>query len=65
MSKNYRTLDQIRRNHSPLENHLVDGLVDGRVSRRDFIRHGSLLGLSLPLLSGIATVAGFSGMPSL
>ncbi|MER9306432.1 ABC transporter substrate-binding protein [Mesorhizobium sp. M0496] len=65
MSKNYRILDLIRRNSSPLENHLIDGLVDGRVSRRDFIRHGSLLGLSLPLLGGITTAAGLGGMPSL
>ncbi|PBB30523.1 ABC transporter substrate-binding protein [Mesorhizobium sp. WSM3868] len=65
MSKNYRILDLIRRNRSPLENHLVDGLVDGGVSRRDFVRHGSLLGLSLPLLSGIGMAAGLGRMPSL
>ncbi|CAN7142610.1 ABC transporter substrate-binding protein [Mesorhizobium amorphae] len=65
MSKNYRILDLLRRNHSPLENHLIDGLVDGRVSRRDFVRHGSLLGLSLPLLGGIGMAAGLGGMPSL
>ncbi|MBX5137681.1 ABC transporter substrate-binding protein [Rhizobium lentis] len=65
MKTNYRILDLIRRNRTPLENHLIDGLVDGRVSRRDFIRHGSLLGLSLPLLGGITTAAGLGGMPSL
>ncbi|MER8444047.1 ABC transporter substrate-binding protein [Mesorhizobium sp. M1066] len=65
MSKNYSILDLIRRNRSPLENHLIDGLVDGRVSRRDFVRHGSLLGLSLPLLGRIGMAAGLSGMPSL
>jgi peptide/nickel transport system substrate-binding protein len=65
MSKNYRLLDFIRRSCSPLENHLIDGLVDGRISRRDFIRHGSLLGLSLPLLGGIGAAAGFGAMPSL
>ncbi|CAN7142561.1 ABC transporter substrate-binding protein [Mesorhizobium amorphae] len=65
MSKNYRILDLLRRNHSPLENHLIDGLVDGRVSRRDFVRHGSLLGLSLPLLGRIGMTAGLGGMPSL
>ncbi|RWD74526.1 ABC transporter substrate-binding protein [Mesorhizobium sp.] len=65
MNKNYRILDLIRRNRSPHENHLIDGLVDGRVSRRDFIRHGSLLGVSLPLLSRISAVAGFGGLPSL
>ncbi|PAP97907.1 ABC transporter substrate-binding protein [Mesorhizobium mediterraneum] len=65
MNKNYRILDLIRRNRSPHQNHLIDGLVDGRVSRRDFIRHGSLLGVSLPLLSRISAVAGFGGLPSL
>ena len=65
MSKNYRILDLIRHNCSALENHLIDGLVDGRISRRDFIRHGSLLGLSLPLLGGITTAAGLAAAPSL
>jgi peptide/nickel transport system substrate-binding protein len=65
MSKNYSILDLIRRNRSPLENHLIDGLVDGRVSRRDFVRHGSLLGLSLPLLGRIGMAAGLGGMPTL
>ncbi|RWJ97317.1 ABC transporter substrate-binding protein [Mesorhizobium sp.] len=64
MGKNYRILDLIRHNRSSLENHLIDGLVDGRVSRRDFIRHGSLLGLSLPLLGGITAGAGLGGMAS-
>ncbi|RUW94692.1 ABC transporter substrate-binding protein [Mesorhizobium sp. M7A.F.Ca.US.010.02.1.1] len=65
MSKNYTILDLIRRNRTPLENHLIDGLVDGRVSRRDFVRHGSLLGLSLPLLGRIGMAAGLGGMPTL
>lgn len=65
MSKNFGILDLIRRNRTPLENHLIDGLVDGRVSRRDFVRHGSLLGLSLPLLGRIGLAAGLGGMPSL
>ncbi|PBB35176.1 ABC transporter substrate-binding protein [Mesorhizobium sp. M1A.F.Ca.IN.020.06.1.1] len=65
MSKNYRVLDLIRRNRTPLENHLIDGLIDGRVSRRDFVRHGSLLGLSLPLLGRIGMAAGFGAAPSL
>ncbi|SFO98994.1 peptide/nickel transport system substrate-binding protein [Mesorhizobium sp. NFR06] len=65
MSKNYRILDLIRRSRTPLENHLIDGLIDGRVSRREFVRHGSLLGLSLPLLGRIGMAAGFGAAPSL
>ncbi|UCI07009.1 ABC transporter substrate-binding protein [Mesorhizobium sp. B1-1-8] len=65
MSKDYRILDLIRRSRTPLENHLIDGLIDGRLSRREFVRHGSLLGLSLPLLGRIGMAAGFGAAPSL
>jgi peptide/nickel transport system substrate-binding protein len=63
MAINYRYLDNLRRRRSALENHLIDGLVSGRVSRREFMRHGSVLGLSLPFLGGIAMAAGFSAVP--
>jgi len=65
MSRNYRILDLLRRGRTPLENHLIDGLIDGRISRREFVRHGSLLGLSLPLLGRIGMAAGFGAAPSL
>jgi peptide/nickel transport system substrate-binding protein len=65
MRKDYRTLDRIRRGRTDIENNLIDGLASGRVSRREFIRHGSLLGLSLPFLGRIGAAAGFGAMPSL
>ena len=58
MSRDLRFVDAVRRRRNPLETHLIDGLVDGRVGRREFLRHGSLLGLSLPLLGGIAASLG-------
>jgi peptide/nickel transport system substrate-binding protein len=60
---NYRLLDLLRRRRNAIENHLIDGLVAGRVSRREFIRHGSVLGLSLPLLGQLGVAAGFGAMP--
>jgi len=51
---NRKTLDKLRGTFSPVQNDLVDMLLAGRVDRRGFLRHGSLLGLSLPLLGGIA-----------
>ena len=62
--KNYTILDLLRRDRSELENHLIDGLVAGRTSRREFLRHGSLLGLSLPLLGQIGLAAGFGALPT-
>jgi peptide/nickel transport system substrate-binding protein len=47
-------LNRIRRGSTPLENALLDERAAGRIGRRDFIRHGSVIGLSIPLLSALA-----------
>ena len=64
MAINYRLLDILRRGRGEHQNHLIDGLVSGRVSRREFIRHGSVLGFTAPLLGGIAGAVGFSAATS-
>jgi len=56
--KNLRSLDFLRRRLSVYENDLIDELASDRIGRREFLRHGSLLGLSLPLLGGIAGTFG-------
>ncbi|MGY4298704.1 peptide/nickel transport system substrate-binding protein [Bradyrhizobium sp. i1.4.4] len=65
MRRNTTLVDVLRSNLTPLENHLIDGYVDGRVSRREFLRHGSLLGLSLPFLGRVGLAAGFGAAPSI
>ncbi|MCW6511678.1 ABC transporter substrate-binding protein [Lichenifustis flavocetrariae] len=47
-----------------LENDLVDELESGRIDRRVFLRHGSMLGLSVPLLGGMAASAGLVAAPT-
>ncbi len=59
MTINYKLLDILRRGRSPHENHLIDGLARGAVSRREFLRYGSVLGLSAPLLGGITSALGY------
>jgi len=56
---NFKLLDVLRRGRSQHENHLIDGLISGRVSRREFMRHGSVLGLTLPFLATVATAVGY------
>src|SRR5438105_14632661 len=51
-------VDRIRRSRSELENHVIDEFFAGHVSRREFVRAGSVVGLSLPLLSFIAACGG-------
>lgn len=48
-----RRLDAIRRGRTDLENNAIDELLLGRVSRRQFVRAGTVLGLGLPTLSAI------------
>ena len=63
MRINFKRLDMLRRGRTPYENHLIDGLADGRVSRREFLRHGSVLGLSLPFLGAVTGALGMVSAP--
>ncbi|TGU19453.1 peptide ABC transporter substrate-binding protein, partial [Mesorhizobium sp. M4B.F.Ca.ET.150.01.1.1] len=58
MPKHFRTIDAARRNLSAIENSAIDELLAGRIGRREFLRHGSVLGLSLPFLGGIVSALG-------
>jgi peptide/nickel transport system substrate-binding protein len=63
MAIDYKLLDALRRRLQPHESHLIEGFIAGRVSRRDFLRHGSVLGLSVPLLGGVAGMMGVGLAP--
>jgi peptide/nickel transport system substrate-binding protein len=46
-------IDRIRRGLNEVENDLVDELCSGRIDRREFLRHGTVLGISAPLLLAV------------
>lgn len=56
MKKNYFLIDRARYAGTALQSHLIDGYAAGTVSRREFLRHGSVLGLSLTVLGSIAGI---------
>ena len=58
MDETQRRVDDFRKTRSELENHLIDELVAGKISRREFIRRGTVVGLSLSSLSFIAAACG-------
>ncbi|RUU00590.1 peptide ABC transporter substrate-binding protein, partial [Mesorhizobium sp. USDA-HM6] len=64
MPKHFRTIDAARRNLSAIENSAIDELLAGKIGRREFLRHGSVLGLSLPFLGGIASTIGLGAPPT-
>jgi peptide/nickel transport system substrate-binding protein len=58
MDETQRRVDEIRKESSELENHIIDQLIEGKITRRDFVRRGSVIGMSIPLLSFIAAACG-------
>ncbi len=58
MSRSNSELDRLRSGHTELENHYIDELVSGNLSRRDFLRRGSTIGMSVPLLGAILSACG-------
>jgi peptide/nickel transport system substrate-binding protein len=58
MAKDARQLDLIRAGSSELENHYIDELVTGRISRRQFVRKGAVLGMSTTLMGAVLAACG-------
>jgi peptide/nickel transport system substrate-binding protein len=64
MTRGNSELDGLRSGRTELENHYIDELVSGNLSRRDFIRRGSTIGMSVPLLGAIVAACGASSPAS-
>jgi len=58
MDEKQRRIDEVRRESTELENHLIDEYVSGRITRRELVRRGTVVGMSLPALSFIAAACG-------
>jgi peptide/nickel transport system substrate-binding protein len=54
----HRRLDPLRRGRGPIQEHVIDELVAGHLSRRDFLRHATKVGLGLPLAGAILEACG-------
>src|SRR5215469_4034151 len=63
MEINHRRLDGLRAKRGPVAEHVIDEFVAGRLPRREFLRRGTMIGLSAPLLGGILEACGSSGAP--
>jgi peptide/nickel transport system substrate-binding protein len=58
MDEAKRRVDEIRREGTELETHLIDEFAAGKISRREFVRRGTVLGMSIPLVSFIVAACG-------
>jgi len=51
-------VDAIRAQRSELENHIIDEYRSGYIGRREFVRRGAGVGMSLPLVAFLASACG-------
>ena len=58
MHPNRDQVDAIRARRSEVENHLIDEYRAGKIGRREFVRRGAVVGMSLPLVTFLATACG-------
>jgi peptide/nickel transport system substrate-binding protein len=64
MEADHRRLDRVRQRSNAAENHVIDEFLAGRLTRRDFLRRGAVVGLSLPALGAVLAACGSSSTKS-
>ncbi len=57
-------LGRLRQDQGEIANHIIDEFAAGRLSRRDFIRRGTVVGISVPLLGSILAACSSSSSTS-
>jgi len=60
----HRRLARLRRGQGEIANHVIDEFAAGRLSRRDFIRRASVVGISVPLVGSILEACSSSSSSS-
>ncbi len=64
MNADNRRLSRLREGQGDIANHVIDEFAAGKISRRDFIRRGTVVGISLPLLGAIVSACGSTSTSS-
>ena len=60
----HKRLGRLRQGQGEIANHIIDEFAAGRLSRRDFIRRASVVGISSPLLGSILAACSSSSSSS-
>ncbi|HEX9063597.1 MAG TPA: ABC transporter substrate-binding protein [Streptosporangiaceae bacterium] len=64
MNVDHSRLDEVREGQGDIANHVIDEYVAGHLSRRDLIRRGTVVGLSMPAIGAIIAACGGSSPSS-
>ncbi len=57
-------LSSLRSGQNEIANHVIDEFMAGRLTRRELLRRGALVGISAPVLGGVLAACGSSTSPS-
>ena len=57
---NFRDFDHARRSVGPIELDHIESFAQGRINRREFVRRGTVLGLTVPFMGAIISACGSS-----
>ncbi|HEY8438822.1 MAG TPA: hypothetical protein VIK65_09445, partial [Candidatus Limnocylindrales bacterium] len=60
----YTRLDKVRRSTTPLQLDAVESFARGKISRREFVRRGLVVGLSMSSITAVIAACGGSSSPS-
>src|SRR6202167_4883208 len=60
----HRQLGRLRQGQGEIAIHVIDEFAPGRLSRRDFVRRASIVGISAPVLGSILAACGSSSSSS-
>jgi len=60
----HRRLGRLRQGQGEIANHIIDEFAAGRLSRRDFIRRATVVGISVPVLGSVLAACGSSASSS-
>ncbi len=58
---NWKSLDATRRNIGPIELDLVEAYAQKKISRRNFVKRGTIIGLSAPTMAAVIAACGSDG----
>lgn len=58
MDESKRRVDEIRAERNEIQNHVIDEYSAGKITRREFVRRGTVVGMSIPLVSFLAISCG-------
>jgi len=54
----WKRIDWARRSGGPIEADLIEAYVQGKINRRNFVKRGAILGLSVPMMGAVIAACG-------